>query len=114
MCRPGQIASFPLHEAISQSGLVIALDFYPYPAPHGSNVQTIFSIRNTATNFVSLRCDYNQGMEALNILRYETGTAYYLLNANTATSIPIQSGKLISNFISLSYYSNRSLESSDF
>ena len=113
MCRPGQIASFPLNEAISQSGLVVAFDFYPYPAPHGSNIQTIFSIRNTATNFISLRCDYFQGIAALNLLIFETSTAYYLLDANTVTSIPIQSGKLNSNFI-FYYYLNRPMESSHF
>lgn len=112
-CRPGKIASFPLNEAISQNGLVVAFDFYPYPALHGSNIQPIFNIRNTETNFISLRCDYFQGIAALNLLIFETSTAYYLLDANTVTSIPIQSGKLNSNFI-FYYYLNRPMESSHF
>ena len=99
MCRPGQIASFPLNMAISQSGLVAAFDFYPYPPPHGSNEQAIFTIRNTATDFVSLRCVYFQNTATLNLVINEAGTESYPLDPSTASSIPIQSGKYETFFV---------------
>ena len=99
MCRPGQIVSFPLNAAISQSGLVVAFDFYPYPAPHGSTVQAIFSIRNTETDFVSIRCGYFQNTGTLNIAINEGGTAYHLFDDATASSISIQSGKYYNSLL---------------
>ena len=91
MCRPGQIASFPLNAGISQTGLVIAFDFYPYP--HGSDFQTIFTIRNTATNTLSLRCAYIQNTASLMIGISEGDTSFYPLDT-TASSIPIQNGNI--------------------
>lgn len=92
MCRPGQIASFPLNSAISKNGLVVAMDFYPYSA--GAPTQTIFSIRNTATNFVSLRCDYFLSSGTLNIwINPASGAPFYVFNSIMASSIAIKSGK---------------------
>lgn len=56
MCRPGKIAAIPLNGSALQSGMIVAMDIYPHSA--GSNSQTIWSIRNTVTNHVSLRLDY--------------------------------------------------------
>ena len=58
-CRAGQIASFKLNSSISQNGLVVAMDFYSYSI--GPANQAIFSIRDTTTNFVSLRAEYHSG-----------------------------------------------------
>ena len=93
MCRPGKIASFPLNTPISQSGLVFALDFYPYPAPLGSIFQTIFAIRNSATNFVSIACHYNRDDGYLNIRRTDTdNSSYDIFNSTIYNSIPVLSG----------------------
>ena len=92
-CRPGQIATFPLNGTISQSGLVVAFDLYPYPDPHGSNSQVIFSIRNTATDFVSLRCAYLRNIAALFIAISEAGAASIPFNTTAASSVPLQIGK---------------------
>ncbi len=95
MCRPGQIASFPLNSSISQNGLVIVLDFYPYPG--GSSNQTIVSIRDTSTNFVSLRLDYYLPSGAVNIWvippNSSVGNPYYVFNTTVASSISVNSGK---------------------
>ena len=93
MCRPGKIASFPVNASISQRGLVVALDFYPYPAPFGSVLQTIFAIRNSATNFVSIVCYYNRDDGILNIKITDTdNNSYDLFNSTIYSSIPILSG----------------------
>ena len=95
MCRPGKIASFPLNSSISKTGLDVAMDFYPYSDE--SSIQTIFSIRNTATNFVSLRCDYFSSTGSLNIWinpNPSVGNPYYVFNTATTTSVPIRNGKL--------------------
>ena len=52
-CRVQKIASFPLNEANSKKGLVAAMDLYPIAG--GPTVQTIFSIRNTDTKYLSLQ-----------------------------------------------------------
>ena len=94
MCRSGQIASFPLNTSISQDGLVVAFDFFPYSG--GLATQTIFSIRDTATNFISLRLDYILSSGTLNIWRSPaTGSPAYLLNATITSMISITSGKLL-------------------
>ena len=81
MCRPGQIASFPLNSSISKSGLIVAMDIYPHPS--GSSTQTIFSIRNTETNYISLRCDYFRDSGALNIwINPVGGTPYYVYSSS--------------------------------
>ena len=86
MCRPDQIASFPLNASISKEGLVVATDFYPYS--NGPSTQTIFSIRNTASNFISLRVDYFLPSETLNIwINPPSGSSYYI-----TTSISIRTG----------------------
>ena len=101
MCRPGKIASFSLNAPISQSGLVIAMDFYPYSAPDGSIAQTIFSIRNTATNFVSLSCEYHRVVRILNIWLDDTSGPMYLFDSADFMLIPLQMGKYtIGNFSS--------------
>ena len=92
MCRPGKIASFPLNASISQSGLVVALDFYPYPAPFGSSFQAIFSIRNSATNFISIVCYYIRSVGSLNIIISETANSYQLFDSTIYSSIPVLSG----------------------
>ena len=93
MCRPGKIASFLLNGTISRSALVVALDFYPYPAPLGSTFQTIFAIRNSATNFVSIACYYNRDVGNLNIKITEAdNNSYDLFNSTIYNSIPIVSG----------------------
>ena len=93
MCRPGQIASFPLNTSISQSGLVVAMDFYPYSATSASSVQTIFSIRNTATNFISLICVYDRDLSVLNIKIDPASNPNYLFNPTSYNAISIQPGK---------------------
>ena len=92
MCRPGKIASFPLNASISQSGLVVALDFYPYPPPFGSSSQAIFSIRNSATNLISIVCYYDRNVGSLNIMITDTTHSYYLLDYTIYSSIPVLSG----------------------
>ena len=92
MCRPGKIASFPLNASISQSGLVVALDFYPYPPPFGSSYQAIFGIRNSATNFISIVCYYIRDAGSLNIMITDTTHSYYLLDYTIYSSIPVLSG----------------------
>ena len=95
-CRSGQIASFSLNASIFKDGLVVAMDFYPYSGE--SAIQTIFSIRNTATGFISLRVDYHRTLGTLNILVTSIGTASYLLDETTTPLIPIISGKIIKSF----------------
>ncbi len=94
MCRSEQIASFPLNASISQDGLVVAFDFYPYS--DGLATQTIFSIRDTGTNFISLRLDYLLSSGTLNIWRSPaTGSPRYLLDETITSMISISSGKLL-------------------
>ena len=90
MCRPGKIASFPLNASISQSGLVVAMDFYPYFVPLGSGNQTVFSIRNTATNFISLRVDYIRNMDILIVWVNGSNSP---LPISVMSSIPVLRGK---------------------
>lgn len=92
MCRPGQIASFPLNAPISQSGLVIAMDFYPYSSS-GSVIQVIFSIRNMVTNFISLNCVYHRDTSAINIGIDPINTPNYLMNGGTMALVPVKRGK---------------------
>ena len=92
MCRPGQIAVLPLYTPISKEGLVVAMDFYSYS--DGSSTQTIFSIRNTATNVVSLRADYFPTSGALNIwINPPSGSSYYVFDSAITSSISINTGK---------------------
>ena len=91
-CRPGQIASFPLNGSITQSGLVVAMDFYPYSAPYGSSIQAIFSIRNTETNFISLICVYDRDSSVLNIKIDPANNPNYLFDATGSNSLSIQPG----------------------
>ena len=93
MCRPGKIASFTLNESISQRGLVVVFDFYPYPAPFGSIFQSIFAIRNAETNFVSIACYYNRDVGNLNIKIIDADGSYNIFNSTIYNSIPILSGK---------------------
>ena len=96
MCRSGQIASFPLNASISTKGIVVAMDFFPYP--NGPTTQTIFSIRNTATNVVSLRCDYFSDTKRLNIwinpIFSASSTPYYVFNAANSAATAVTSGNL--------------------
>ena len=88
MCRPGQIASFPLNTSISQDGLIVAMDFYPYQK--GSPTQTIFSIRNTMTNHVSLRFDYFLNNGTLNLwINPMGGSPYYVFDSTFQAAIPV-------------------------
>lgn len=93
MCRPGQIASFPLNTSISKSGLVVAMDFYPYSASTGSLIQAIFSIRNTENDFISLICFYDRNASVLNIKIDPASNSDYLFDAASYNSISIQPGK---------------------
>ncbi len=94
MCRSEQIASFSVNASISQDGLVVAFDFYPYS--DGLATQTIFSIRDTATNFISLRLDYLLSSGTLNIWSSPaTGTPVYLLNSTITSMISITRSKLL-------------------
>ena len=86
MCRPGQIASFPLNASVSKGGLLVAMDTYPYPS--GSSTQTIFSIRNTETNYISLRCDYFLDSGALDIwINPVGGIPYYVYGSSSTPTI---------------------------
>ena len=91
MCRPGQIASFPLNTSISQDGFVAAFDFYPYAA--GSATQTIFSIRDKTTNFISIRVDYFLSSGTLNLWWNSlSGSPTYLFSPSLTSSIAIITG----------------------
>ena len=91
MCRPGQIASFPVNSSISKDGLVVAMDFYPYP--NGPSTQTIFSLRNTGNDFVSLRADYFMASGALNIWRNpSSGSPSYVFDSTITSTISIKTG----------------------
>lgn len=92
MCRSGKIASFPLNASISQSGLVVALDFYPYLPPFGTNYQAIFGIRNSATNLIPIVCYYIRDVGSLNIMITDTSNSYQLFDSTIYSSIPILSG----------------------
>jgi hypothetical protein len=94
MCRSGKIASFPLNTSISQDGLVVAFDFYPYSG--GPMIQTIFSIRDKSTNFISLRLDYLLSPGTINIWGYPlTRSPSYLLDSTTAANLSITTGKFL-------------------
>ena len=96
MCRPGKIASFPFGSAIIPSGLVVAMDFYPYLA--GPDVQTIFSLRDNSSNFISLRCDYSQTNRSFNVgIQPTITTPNYLFNSTMMSTIPVQVGKYYSS-----------------
>ena len=92
MCRPGKIASFPLSGSIYNDGLIVAMDFYPYA--DGPSTQTIFSLRNTATNFISLRVDYFLSSGALNLwINPSGGSPYYVAGSSIISPISIDPGK---------------------
>ena len=92
MCRPEKVVSFPLNASISHSGLVVAMGFYP---TLGTPAQPIFSIRNTATNFVSLRVEYNRELAALNIMIDDGSIQTHLFKEDTYSQIPVVSGKIV-------------------
>lgn len=98
MCRSGMIASFPQNASISKKGIVVAMDFIPYSGG-GSTTQTIFSIRNTLTNTVSLRADYFQSSKTLNIwinpIFATSTTPYYVLNSTIQATAVVSEGKFI-------------------
>ena len=88
MCRPGEIASFPLNSSITKEGLIVAMDFYPYS--DGPSTQTIFSIRNTASSFISLRVDYFLPSETLNIwINPLSGSSYYVFGSTISVKAGI-------------------------
>ena len=93
MCRSGQIVSFPLNATITNKGIVVAFDFYPYT--DGPDIQTIFSIRNTVTNYVSLRVDYFKSIRSLNVyIMPLTLEPYYVLNETEVSSLSITPSKI--------------------
>lgn len=91
-CRAGQIASFPLNAAISNDGLVVAMDIFLYSG--GTSTQTIFSIRNTATNYISLRFDYLPNARIFDIYYIPTvpDAPYYLYGGVFAARMEIFQG----------------------
>jgi hypothetical protein len=90
MCRPGQIASAPLNESIGKKGLIVAFDFYPYQSTQMT--QTIFSIRDTETNVISLRLDYFESNGSLDVwinpVSSTTSITPYYVFSSSAVSVP--------------------------
>ena len=96
MCRKGQISSFPLNAAIIKKGLIVALDFYPYSSTQAT--QTIFSIRDTNTNVISLRFDYFASSGTLDIWinpvsSTASTTPYYAFRSSGVTSPSVAASK---------------------
>ena len=89
-CRNGKMASFPLNASISNKGLIVAMDYYPFIKT--SATQTVFSIRNTDTGFISLRLDYILAESSLNIWYEGVTGAYYVFQSSTTALIPIAAG----------------------
>ena len=90
-CRAGQIASFPLNATISRNGLIVALDFYPYS--DGRPTQTIFSIRDTSTNTISLRLDFILTFNTINIwIEPSPASRYYVFDSAITSQISIATG----------------------
>ena len=67
------------------------MDFYPYS--NGEPIQTIFSIRNTATNSTSMRGDYFLDTGALNVWINLPTNPYYVFNSTITEGINVQTGK---------------------
>lgn len=99
MCRPDKIATFPLDAGISKKGMVVSMDFYPYPNSTRTTPQTIFSVRNTVTNVVSLRLDYFSNNQSLNVWINPVSAnpkkaPYYVLTQAQSKSLLISAGSL--------------------
>ena len=90
LCRPGQIASFPLNGSILKGGLVVAMDIYPYW--NGSARQPIFSLRDTSQNAVSLAAFYFTATKVISMQIIVNGILTDLLNLTITSLIPLQIG----------------------
>ena len=78
-CRPEQLISYSANMNIPQNGLVIAMDIYLYSS--GSANQTILSIFNKVSGFLSVRVRYLSGK--LNVWMNSTSShGYYVLNSS--------------------------------
>lgn len=102
MCRPDKVASYSFRAAISKKGIVVSMDFYPYPDTTRTTPQTIFSIRNTATNVVYLRLDYFSNNRSLNVWinpvsATPSKSPYYVLSTAASASLPVSEG--LPNFL---------------
>ena len=75
------------------------MDFYPYPDPTRTTPQTIFSIRNTVTNVVSLRLDYFSNNRSLNVWINPVSATpakapYYVLTTAISGDLLVSAGNL--------------------
>ena len=83
-CRPDQIMSFPMNTQIMRKGMVMATHIYPYSG--GAAAQTIFSLRNAVTNYVSMQI-YFTNTGYLNIWMNPTSGSYSAFSPNAPTPL---------------------------
>ena len=97
-CRPGQITSFPMSANITRKGMVMATHIYPYSG--GPANQTIFSLRNAVTNYVSMQI-YFTSTGYLNVWMNPTSGAYSAFSSNAPTPLNLGKSKLYNSYLKL-------------
>lgn len=95
-CRPGTSVTFATGTS-TVNGLVIAMHFKPLTGQ--SNTQTIWAIRNTVTNVVSLTAEFIPSTKLIKIYHNQAGTWVNVIS----TTAPLTLGNFIFRFKLLTF-----------